>query len=56
MIFDVEVEEILQRVVSVEANSKADALRIVADMYDESEIILDSDDLKETTYMVLDNN
>lgn len=44
--FQVEIEEILQRVEEVEAKSLEEALDIIDEKYDNQEIILDSEDFK----------
>lgn len=45
--FEVEIEEILQRIVTVEADSKEEAIRIVKEKYRNEEIVLDESDFKE---------
>lgn len=45
--FQIEIEEILQRIENVEANDLDEALDIVSDKYENQEIILDSEDFKE---------
>ena len=47
--FELEVEEILQKVVKVKANSFEEAMQIVQKQYDDCEIILDEHDIKEIT-------
>ena len=49
-VFDIEIEEVLRRVVSVEAETFEDALEEVKRMYREEEIVLTADDWQETTY------
>ena len=44
--FLIEIEEILQRVIEIKAESLADAIFIVNNMYKNQDIILDADDLK----------
>lgn len=46
--YEIEVEEILQKVVTIEAASLEDAIRIAQEQYDNEVIILNGDDLKET--------
>ena len=46
--FSIEIEELLQRVIGVEAETKEKALMIAKEMYRNEEIILDSEDLKST--------
>lgn len=48
--FEVTVTETLQRTVTVEADSKDDAIQMVEDMYQDSEIILDSEDYAGVEY------
>ena len=48
--FEVTVTETLQRTVTVEADSKDDAIQMVEDMYRDSEIILDSEDYAGVEY------
>ena len=45
MTFEVEITETLQRTVCIEATTKIEALKIAARMYDDEEIVLDSNDL-----------
>lgn len=47
MKFNIEIEEIFQRVVQVEANSIEEAIDIVEKKWDDGEIILDSEDFME---------
>ena len=49
MQFDIVVTEILSRSITVESENYDEALRKVEDMYDKSEIILDSADFQEKT-------
>lgn len=53
MKFDVEVREILSKVVTVEAESKLEAARAVERMYTNEEIVLDADNWIDTDYFVL---
>lgn len=46
MKFNIEVEEISQRVVEIEADSLSDAINIARDKWYSGEIVLDSDDFK----------
>lgn len=50
MNYSVWVEETLSRVVEVEAESEADAIKKVREMYRKSEIVLGADDLSDTHY------
>ena len=47
--YDIEITEVLQRVVSTKAESLQEAIHDVEEKYYNSEIVLDADDLKETT-------
>ena len=47
--YDIEITEVLQRVVSTKAESLQDAIHDVEEKYYNSEIVLDADDLKEAT-------
>ena len=47
--YDIEITEVLQKVVSTKAASLQEAIQDVEEQYLNSEIILDADDLKETT-------
>lgn len=47
--YDIEITEVLQKVVSTKATSLQEAIQDVEEQYHNSEIILDADDLKETT-------
>lgn len=49
--FEIEVHEILSRVIRIEAESQSDALLKVKEMYRNEEIVLDADDYKETEIM-----
>jgi len=50
MIFSVEVEEILQKVVDIEAKTIEEAIEIAKQKYRDEEIVLESEDIKETTF------
>ena len=45
--FEIEIEEILQRVINVDADSEEEAIRIVKEKYRNEEIVLDELDFKE---------
>lgn len=47
--YDIEITEVLQKVVSKKAASLQEAIQDIEEQYHNSEIILDADDLKETT-------
>lgn len=49
-IYEIEIEEILQKVCSVKAKSLQEAIDIVEEKYDNQEIVLDYNSLKETNY------
>jgi uncharacterized membrane protein len=44
MLFNVQVQEILERVVSIEAKDEDEAIAKVETMYKDEEIVLDADD------------
>ena len=48
--YNVEIEETLQHVYEIQANSLADAIDIAQERYRNEEYVLTSDDLKETNY------
>lgn len=48
--YDIEIEEILRRVISQEADSIESALDIVEEKYDNEEIVLDSSDFVEKSF------
>ena len=56
MKYIVEIEEILQRVVEVEAESRDEAWKKVNQQYKDEEIVLDSSDHVDTTITVLNEN
>ena len=47
--YDIEITEVLQKVVSTKAASLQEAIQYIEEQYHNSEIILDAEDLKETT-------
>lgn len=49
-VYHIEVEEILQNVYDIKANSLEEALDIVEEKYNNQEIVLDYNCLKETNY------
>ena len=48
-IYHIQVEEILQKIVEVEADSFISALNQVEQMYHDEQIVLDPEDLKEVS-------
>lgn len=56
MKYIVEIEEILQKVVEVEAESRDEAWKKVNQQYKDEEIVLDSSDHVDTTITVLNEN
>lgn len=50
--YEVTITETLQKTVSIEAESREDAERLIEDMWKDSEIILDSDDFYDVSYAV----
>lgn len=51
--YQVEIDEQLTRVITVEAPSKEDAVSIIKDMYKNSEIVLDADDFADVKFSVI---
>ena len=49
--FEIEVQEILSRVIRIEAENQSDALLKVKEKYRNEEIVLDANDYKETEIM-----
>lgn len=49
-IYQIEVEEILQKLVEIEADSFEEAIDITRERYHNCEIILEPEDLKETNF------
>ena len=54
--YNIEVEEVLQRTVTVEAESIEEALRIVRERYDSEEIVLNAEDLKDVKFNEFNNS
>jgi hypothetical protein len=52
--FDVEVLEILSRIITVEAEDELEARLLVDEMYRGEEIILDADDFQSVEFITLD--
>ena len=52
--FDVEIFEILSRVVTVEAEDELEARLLVDEMYRGEEIVLDADDFQSVEFITLD--
>ncbi len=50
MKYPVEVTELSQRIVEVEADSRAEAERIAEEMWNQEEIVLDSNDFKGASF------
>ena len=48
--YNIEIEEILQRVIKIEAESKEEALIIANEKYRNEEIILDYNDFKNVSF------
>ena len=48
--YEIEIEEILQRTIKVEAENGEEAIRKVKEMYRNEEIILDAEDFKEANF------
>ena len=56
MITRIRIEEILSRIVEVEADNNIDAVSKVAKMYADSDIVLTADDHVDTTIYIERNN
>ena len=52
--FDVEVLEILSRIITVEAEDELEARLLVDEMYRGEEIVLDADDFQSVEFITLD--
>lgn len=52
-IYNVEITEILQIAVSIEANSEEEALKIIRKKYDDEEIILDESNLITSNFNIV---
>lgn len=50
MRFEIEIEEVLRKVVAVEARSFDEAMEKVREMYKNEELVLTADDWQETNY------
>lgn len=48
--FNIEIEELLQKVVTIEAENKEEAIRLVKEKYKSENIILDENDFKVVTF------
>lgn len=44
--FSIEIEEVLQKIIEVEARDENEALRLVSDQYRQGNVILNEDDYK----------
>jgi len=55
MIYDIEIIEVLSRVIGVNANSEEEAIDTVTKMYRNCEIVLDSDDFRDSEIVCLHN-
>lgn len=52
MVFKIEIQESLSRIVEIEAECEADALTVVNGMYRDEEIVLNSNDFVEKQIVV----
>ena len=48
--YQIEIEETLQRIINIRANSVEDAIKIAEERYKNEEIVLDYNDLKDTNF------
>jgi len=55
-IFIVEVEEVLQKLVAIKADSKEEALKRAKEKYKNCELILNEEDFKETSFKIYEYN
>lgn len=55
-IFEIEIQEYLSRVISIEAVNHDDAISKVKEKYRKEEIVLDYDDFVEVQYQLLANS
>jgi len=53
--FEIEIQEILSRIVEIDAKSEGEALQKVKEMYQKEEIVLDSSDYLDTEIKELGN-
>lgn len=54
--YKISVEEILERVISIEASSLDEALEKVKEMYNDEEIVLDSGDYQDVSFKSLEED
>jgi len=52
MLIEIEVEEILSKIITVEADSEEEALQIVNEQYQNEEIVLSSDNYIDTNFKI----
>lgn len=52
MTYEVTIKETLSRTITIDADSKMQALDIVRDKYNRAEIVLDYDDYNRTDYLI----
>ena len=48
--YEIEIEEILQKVVTIKAESLEEAIDIAREMYRNCDVVLEAEDLKETKF------
>ena len=54
--YSIEIEETLQRIITIKAENVEEALRIVKERYDSEEIVLNAEDLKDVKFNECDNS
>lgn len=53
--FKIEIQEILSRIVEVEARNEDEALNIIQNQYQEEKIVLDSSDFSDTDFIIVED-
>ena len=53
MKYKVNIEELLSRIVEIEADNKYEAIQKVREMYAKEEIVLDAEDFNSVEYLIL---
>lgn len=54
--YNVEIEETLSKIISIESETKEEAISKVEEMYDNEEIVLTADDYIDTEFNVIESN
>ncbi len=53
--FEIEVQEVLTRLINIEAKNKSDAILKAKEMYNNEEIVLDADDHLSTEFILIED-